>query len=175
MNCINCGNHIDDPVTVHEYHYKECGLNNVWFRDLVLKYQCSCGETYYEFPPLNTAYLVIAYCLLKKTTLLSKEEFRFLRKWVGLTADKLIQLLGVKSRVTVSNWERGKKAITQATDHAMRMLVMELKDKEIRRRMFEEITFEEWLRNIKAGGKRQKINVDSEKIEEFTSQTAGHA
>jgi DNA-binding transcriptional regulator YiaG len=168
MNCPNCRNSIQG-TSVQKYHYKECGLNNVYFIDIVQKYQCSCGETYYEFPHVNIIYLVIAYQILKKHSLLTKEEFRFLRKWVGLTAEKLITLLGVRSRVTVSNWERGIKPISQATDHAMRMVVMGLKDKEIRQRMAVEIKFEDWLNNIKPVVKPvKKINVDSEKIEEFT-------
>lgn len=167
MNCINCGIVIHAD-TLPKYQYKECGLDNVYFINVVQKYQCSCGEKYYEFPPVKTIYLVIAYTLLKKRTLLNKEEFRFLRKWVGLTDEKLITLLGVKSRVTVSNWERGKKAISEAIDHAMRMVVMGLKDKEIKQRMMDEIRFEDWLRSIKPISKRQNINVDSDKIEEFT-------
>lgn len=170
-NCLNCRNSIQGKP-VQKYHYKECGLNNVYFIDIVQKYQCSCGETYYEFPPVSIIYLVIAYHILKKRSLLNKEEFRFLRKWVGLTAEKLISLLGVRSRVTVSNWERGIKPISQATDHAMRMVVMGLKDKEIRQRMAVEIKFEDWLNNIKPVVKPVKnINVDSGKIEEFTPST----
>ncbi len=170
MNCLNCRNSIQGKA-VQKYRYKECGLDNVYFIDIVQKYQCSCGETYYEFPPVNIIYLVIAYHILRKRTLLNKQEFRFLRKWVGLTDEKLITLLGVKSRVTVSNWERGTKTISQATDHAMRMVVMGLKDKELRQRMMEEINFDDWLRGIKPfskGGKDKTINVNSEKIEEFT-------
>src|SRR2546425_5335584 len=105
MICLKCSEPLE-PQIVPQYHYKQCGLDNVYFIHTVRKYESKCGEKYFEFPQLDIVYLAIAYCLLKKKALLNPKEFRFLRKWVGLTAEKLIGLLGVGSRVTVSNWER---------------------------------------------------------------------
>jgi len=167
MICNNCDNLIAGEL-VSRFPYKQCGLPNVFLVNLVTKYECSCVKKYFEFPSIEITYLVIAYQLLKKKTLLTKEEFRFLRKWIGFTDDKLIRHLGVKSRVTVSNWETGKKPITEATDHAMRMLVLMLKNVEIRQVMMAEIKLNEWLTSIKPVIKKENINVNQEKIAKFS-------
>src|SRR5688572_6251122 len=99
MICNNCDNQMAGEL-VPRFPYKQCGLPNVSLVNLVTKYECTCGKKYFDFPPIEMTYLVIAYQLLKKKKLLTKEEFRFLRKWVSITDDELIKHLGVKSRVT---------------------------------------------------------------------------
>ncbi|MDZ4733668.1 MAG: hypothetical protein SGJ16_08790 [Nitrospirota bacterium] len=60
----------------------------------------------------------VASALLKKTSLLTGSEARFLRKWLRLTSDELAKALGF-TRVSVSR--RENKGLTVATDRSLRL------------------------------------------------------
>ena len=169
MTCIKCGKSLQKK-TVPLYKYRECGLDNVFLFDMVEEYICSCGKKYYEFPPLDIVYLAITYQILNQQTSLNAKQFRFLRKWAGLTAIQLTTLLGKGSRVTISNWERDRKPIPPATDHAMRMLVLNLMLSRAGMPLMDEVDFKEWLKGIGSKARPTKINIDSKMIEKF--QTA---
>jgi putative zinc finger/helix-turn-helix YgiT family protein len=133
--------------TLKEYHYRESGLSKVYLQNIA-SYRCDCGEKLVQIPAIDRLHNAIAYYLLKKPSLLTGEEFRFLRKWVGLTANQLLPLLGVKTRISISRWENGNAPITTSTDHAMRLLVMRLKEEALHQRMFTEIEIQEHLERM---------------------------
>ncbi len=164
MMCPTCGNHLQEAV-VPMYQYKQGGLSNVYLKDSVTMHSCDCGHKFVEIPLLGELHNAIAYHLLKKKSLLKGDEFRFLRKWVGLTAERLITLLGFKSRVTVSKWENDKEPITAATDHAMRLLVLRLKEDTINKRMLTEVAFEEYFTQISKKQTKVRIELDSDAIQ----------
>ena len=87
----------------------------------------------------------IAYKLLNKKTIWRGQEFRFLRKWIGLTAEELGRILGHVKRGTISRWENEKIPITSATHHQMLLLVLRLKEEAINERMDLEIAVTEIL------------------------------
>lgn len=146
MNCPKCSNELQRAV-VKLYHYRESGLENVYLKDIV-SYKCECGEKLVQMPSIDRLHGAVAYDLLKKRFLLTGPEFRFLRKWVGRTAKELASLLGVRTRISISRWENGKAPITPATDHAMRLLVMRLKEQAVNQRMFTEIKVQEQFERI---------------------------
>lgn len=133
MMCPRCGKALKKAL-IKDYPYRESGLGNVYLRN-ISTYQCACGEKLVQIPAIDRLHDTIAYYLLKKPSLLTGEEFRFLRKWVGLTANQLLPLLGVKTRISISRWENGKAPITASTDHAMRLLVMRLKEEALREKL----------------------------------------
>lgn len=145
--------------TLKKYHYRESGLSNVYLENIA-SYQCECGERLVQIPAIDRLHDAIAYYLLKKPSLLTGEEFRFLRKWVGLTANQLLPLLGVKTRISIPRWENGKAPITAPTDHAMRLLVMRLKEESLHQRMFTEIEIQEHFEQMGAkAGKPLRITI----------------
>jgi len=164
MMCPTCGNHLQEAV-VPMYQYKQGGLSNVYLKDSAIMHSCACGHKFVEIPSLGELHNAIGYHLLKKKSLLKGDEFRFLRKWVGLTAEKLITLLGFKSRVTVSKWENDKEPITAATDHAMRLLVLRLKEDTINKRIPLEIACEESFAHISKKQKEVRIELDPDSIQ----------
>jgi DNA-binding transcriptional regulator YiaG len=179
MNCLKCGGRLHSSV-IGLYHFRESGLPNVYLKDSVTVWKCgSCGEKLIQISGLERLHDAIAYDLLKKKALLSGAEFRFLRKWVGFTADKLAATLGYKTRITVSRWENGREAITAATDHAMRLLVMRIKEQAIDRRMFEHIQIEEHFEQVAKRAKRQpRIVIDKATLKNLpfpaTSRATAH-
>ncbi|TAJ08745.1 MAG: hypothetical protein EPO61_07490 [Nitrospirae bacterium] len=145
--------------TLKEHHYRESGLSNVYLQNIA-SYRCDCGEKLVQIPAIDRLHDAVAYYLLKKPSLLTGEEFRFLRKWVGLTAIQLLPLLGVKTRISISRWENGKAPITASTDHAMRLLVMRLKEESLHQRMFTEIEIQGHFEQMGAkAGKPVRVTI----------------
>lgn len=164
MTCHNCGKALVRTIAPL-YHYKESGLSNVYLKNSVQVYRCTCGKKLVEIPGIGRLHDGIAYALLTKKAVLTGHELRFLRKWIGLTAEKLASLLGFKTRVTVSKFENNKSPITMATDHAMRLLVLRQKEEAIKQRMDLEIKFYDWLEGIKPVARQTKITIDAKTIE----------
>lgn len=173
MNCLQCENEMSSAL-VPTYHYKESGLGNVYLKDSATIYRCACGEQLIEIPTIERLNDAIAYATLTKKSLLAPAEFRFLRKWIGLTAEKLAVSLGVKSRHSISYWENGKRIITPQTDHAMRLLVLRLKEHAINQRM--DIEIEAYLGRTAKKSKSERITIDSTTIKNlpFPHTSAAH-
>lgn len=164
MTCPRCGKALKRTL-VKDYPYRESWLGNIYLQNIAT-YQCECGEKLVQIPAIDRLHDTIAYYLLKKSSLLTGEEFRFLRKWVGLTANQLLPLLGVKTRISISRWENGKAPITASTDHAMRLLVMRLKEEALHQRMFAEIEIQEHFERIaRKPGKSLRITISKEMLD----------
>lgn len=113
--CYQCGKEMTGRK--QNYSYTQCGLSNVVLID-VLVFNCSCGEIAVEIPAIATLHRFIAFELLRKPTLLSGEEVRFLRKFVGYSAIEFAEKIG-KTPVSISRWESGK--ITKNADRVLRL------------------------------------------------------
>jgi len=98
----------------------------------------------------------IAYVLLKKKSLWNGREFRFLRKWSGLTPEELRMALGGISRVHLSRLENGKAPITMAIHHQMFLLILRMKEETINRRMLEDIAIREFFEKMNDTVKRNQ-------------------
>ena len=113
--CHQCGKQMIGRK--QNYPYTQCGLSNVVLID-VLVFNCACGEIAVEIPAMATLHRFIAFELLRKSTLLSGEEVRFLRKFVGYSAIKFAEKIG-KTPISISRWEGGK--ITKNADRVLRL------------------------------------------------------
>jgi transcriptional regulator with XRE-family HTH domain len=60
--------------------------------------------------------------LLRKKTILSGEEARYLRKWVGYSATELAETTGY-SKSIISRWENEKQNIGKESDRLLRLVV----------------------------------------------------
>jgi DNA-binding transcriptional regulator YiaG len=64
---------------------------------------------------------IIMLAILKKESLLSAEEIRFLRKMAGLTASEMSRLMGVTS-TQISKWENSARKISATSDRVLRLI-----------------------------------------------------
>ena len=116
--CRTCGSIM--RVAKENYHYTECGLNSVYLKN-ILVFHCACGAVVPEIPSIASLHREIVLCVLKKTSLLSGEEIRFLRKMAGFNAVELARFMGVHP-VTVSKWETGTSNIGASNDRVLRLI-----------------------------------------------------
>jgi transcriptional regulator with XRE-family HTH domain len=158
--CPKCGKELKKSMA-KLYHFLESGLPNVFLQNIAL-YQCACGEKLVQIPAMDRLLDAIAFNLLKKRTLLTG------LKWIGLTANGLAALLGVKSRISISRWENGRAPLTAATDHAMRLLVMRVKEEAVKQRMFMEIEIQEQFERISAKpGKSERMVITQKTLDDL--------
>lgn len=100
------------------YSYTECGLSNVVLMDVVV-FHCACGAIVPEIPAVEGLHYALALALLRKDSLLSGEEIRFLRKIAGYSATELAQIMGV-TKFCFSRWENDKKNLGSESDRLLR-------------------------------------------------------
>jgi putative zinc finger/helix-turn-helix YgiT family protein len=120
MRCPQCGS--PDLMTSREdYRYTESGLDNVILKGVTVHHCQQCGEQFPVISQVKKVHERIARALLAKTSVLTGEEFRFLRKEMRLKASALANLMGVH-KVTVSRWESNTESIGAPADRLLRYI-----------------------------------------------------
>jgi len=126
MKCPRCGK--ETVKTKTNYKYVESGLDNVVLSGINV-YKCSCGEVMPEIRSVEKLHKLIALAIVKKDSLLSGKEFRFLRKQMMLKGKNIASILGVDP-VTVSRWEQSNERIGVSNDRLIRMLYIQAIEEE---------------------------------------------
>ena len=85
--------------------------------------QCDCSEA--AIPRIEALHRLIACALIDKTTRLTGEEVRFLRKLLDWSGSEFAKHMGVAEE-TVSRWENGRAPMGLQADKLLRMLVAAL-------------------------------------------------
>lgn len=172
----------------HEnYQYTECGLDNVVLVG-VLVYHCKCGEIAVQIPAVSTLHRLIALELIKKPTLLSGDEVRYLRKFVGYGGSEFADMLGT-TKVTMSRWETGATRITKNNDRVLRIaFFMAIVEKEVEvaagpsdsqelqqsvidfAKKVKRFNLMSFLKHIKDVHEKSPIKIDPCKLAEFAAQ-----
>ena len=124
MKCPDCGSKMIRARKA--YRYTESGLDNVLLRG-VKYFKCGCGETLVSIPQIAKLHELIGYEVIKKKSLLTGKEIRFLRKNMGLPAKKLAQYIGV-DKATISRWENEAQTLSKSNDHLIRLIYSAIKD-----------------------------------------------
>lgn len=121
--CSRCG----EPARIIRgtYPFKELGLRNVVLQGIELVRCDTCGNEDPRIPRLSELMRVLALAVIRKPYRLSGEELRFLRKYLGLTAEKFAGILRV-DRTTVSKWENGEDSVGEQSDLLIRLIAQAL-------------------------------------------------
>ncbi len=122
MKCPVCDSkNIESKKITHKY--KESGLSNITLLN-VTQVKCSdCGEEIRRLGDEAQLLSAIASILIRKTTLLKKEELRFLRTFIGYSSTMFSKILSV-SKEHYSRIENGKADITQQFDRLIRFSIL---------------------------------------------------
>ena len=124
MKCPACGKEMTQ-ISAEDYHYQESGLDNVILRGIDV-FRCPCGEEVAKIPSIDELHTLIGLKLVKKNSLLNGKEIRFLRKNIGVSAQKLARQMGVDN-ATISRWENNKQRITKSHDLHLRLIYCNMK------------------------------------------------
>lgn len=108
--------------TEQSYHYVESGLSNVYLHRIAV-YVCQCGEEVVELPAVQQLHVLIVERVLTKAGSIQGDEFRFMRKFIGLKAVDIAKLLEVEPG-TVSRWETEKIPIGGSNEKLFRFYVV---------------------------------------------------
>jgi DNA-binding transcriptional regulator YiaG len=118
-DCYECSR---EMIGMREnYPYTEVGLKSVTLTN-VLVYHCKCGAIFAELPCVEQLHFMIAFDLLRKATILSGEEVRYLRKWVGYSSAELAEVTGYSPSI-ISRWENDKADVKKEPDRLLRLVV----------------------------------------------------
>lgn len=104
------------------YHYRECGLPNVWLDDGVRRVKTRSGPGV-AIRDVDGLHRAIGAALLSKPRL-TGPEVRFLRKDIGLSQRALGELLGVTEQA-VAKWEKSGRTPKPA-ERLLRLIYAEL-------------------------------------------------
>lgn len=105
------------------YHYTECGLDNVFIEgmDVVSDH---AGEDTLQIQAIGLLHSVIAEGIVMLPSKMSGKELRFLRTEMGLTQEKLADVLKV-TLLTISRWEREETPIKDTAEMLIRLMAVE--------------------------------------------------
>lgn len=114
------------------YHYKECGLDNVYLYNIPIVKDIE-GEEVICIPKVNKLHKIIAEGIIYKKGILNAKEIKFLRTQIGFSQEDFAKLLG-KKELSLGRWERGETKTDVTTDILIRMIAikyLDLKDIDI--------------------------------------------
>lgn len=81
-----------------------------------------CGEWVVDID-MGELQLVVLRYLVYKPTRLTKDELRFIRKYLALTTSDFGRSFGV-SHAAVLQWEKGKRRLTPSTEFCIRLHIL---------------------------------------------------
>lgn len=121
MTCIQCGGKL--ATKRENYRYAACGLSNVTLVGVEVRRCAKCGDHEVVIPRIEDLHRVLAAAVIRQTARLTKDEIRFLRKYLGYSGVDFAKVVGV-SPETVSRWENGKEKMGSSAEKLVRMLVV---------------------------------------------------
>ena len=118
--CTECGRMMAGRAET--YRYIESGLKSVVLVGINV-FHCECGAIEPEIPAMAQLHRGIAMNLVKKSSLLSAEEIRFLRKMGGFSAVQFSRVMGVTHN-HLSKLENGHRRIGKNNDRLLRLICL---------------------------------------------------
>ncbi len=87
-------------------------------------YQCQkCGEASLSGSMVNLVEKVLVLAIAKKPSRLAAQETKYLRRYLGLTQEKLADRMAI-DRVTIARWETGEVDISPQHDFILRGMML---------------------------------------------------
>lgn len=105
------------------YHYTECGLNNVYI-DGIVPFLDDDGDEIVHIKSINVLHATIALGIISHEKSMSGAELRFLRSEMGMTQAELAKVIHVDKQ-TVGRWEREETTLDGTPETVIRQLAIE--------------------------------------------------
>lgn len=107
-----------------DYHYTECGLENVIIRNANFVSEDHDGEPVVRIPFVGMLHKAIAEGRINQSGTLNGQEIRFLRTEMGMTQSELAELVH-RDTQSVGRWERNETVLEPTIDILLRQLAAE--------------------------------------------------
>ncbi|MEW6209209.1 MAG: YgiT-type zinc finger protein [Acidobacteriota bacterium] len=121
------------------YHYKECGLDNVYLENMEVVVCENCGVITPILPRITLLHATIARAIALQPYPLSGADIRYLRKQLGLSAKQWAVLLRI-DHATLLQWENGDQTIGSQSDALIRLLYFRVLEEKENRHISEPLT-----------------------------------
>ena len=121
MKCLECGNTMKKRIV--EHHYAECGLKNIFLKNVEELVCPNCGEEELVIPNMEQLHKLIANHVAVQKQRLLPEEVRFLRSHLGFSGVDFANAIGVAAE-TVSRWENGREEMKLSHERFLRVLIL---------------------------------------------------
>lgn len=157
--CANCGK--EARVITGNYRFDEVGLP-VLLKNIEMVDCNECGTREPIIPSLNELMHVLAFAVVVHPCKLKGQHIRFLRKYLGMSADEFSGLVHA-DRTTLSKWENNSQEIGSKADRLIRFVVVS-ESAELRKQLEE---FMQKYRELTDCSQNQapQINVKTETLE----------
>ncbi len=152
--CANCGQVVSPER--RSYRYLESGLANVILQGVKIADCPKCANSDVIIPRMSKLHRSIAQALVNSPARLTGDQFRFLRKHLGLSGEQLAGYLHT-DRTKISKWERDEDRIGPSTDRLVRLVAAAL-DSELRSGV--SVVAEHLPRISDESGKELELHVD---------------
>jgi putative transcriptional regulator len=113
---LNCHGVLRERVNM--FHYKSCGLDNIWLKNGFDKRQTNEGSGY-SIHDIDNLHRVIAKGIIEKPAPISGKEFRFLRIEMEFSQKAIGDLMD-KTDQMIAKWEKGENNVPVLADAAIR-------------------------------------------------------
>jgi putative zinc finger/helix-turn-helix YgiT family protein len=120
MKCVKCGGTV--RVVGHTHRYVESGLPNVILHGVDVRKCSKCSEEEVAIPNVTGLHNSLAGMIVGRRSAMTREEFRFLRQFLGRSSQEFAKLIDVSAE-TVSRWQTGQHEIPRSVDLLVRLLV----------------------------------------------------
>ena len=105
------------------YHYKSCGLDNVWLKNGYTERNTKYGEGV-SIDDVEGLHRALALEIAKLPHPISPEQFRFLRIELNLSQRRWGGLMGVTDQA-IAHYEKGTRSIPRTVDTSLRLYYLE--------------------------------------------------
>jgi transcriptional regulator with XRE-family HTH domain len=113
-------------MTTCEYHYTECGLDDVFILADHLETD-DHGEAVVTIPAIGILHKIIAEGVINADGILTGKEIRFLRTEMGMTQAQLANILHRDSQ-SIARWEKSEVTVDATLDLVLRQIAAEKLD-----------------------------------------------
>lgn len=112
----------DNHIESTPYHYRECGLDNIYLMNGFSLENCD-GDEYVSIRNIEELWKAIGLNLITSQKDLSPKEIRFLRRQMRYTQSELANRLRVTDQ-TVARWEKDTCKMPGPADLVLRVLFL---------------------------------------------------
>lgn len=121
MRCPNC-DRAELIEAVENYHYRECGLDNITLNGITVRKCPECGNIMPKIRNIEGLHDCIAKFLVKKEERLLPAEIVFLRKSLGWSSSDFARNMQI-DKAQVSKWEHGRVEMSKSNELFFREII----------------------------------------------------